>query len=104
MKVGKEAIVDKHEVGVSPDIRKRAAYHKAGHATILRRFNRQEFQYSHIILTKDGHGRTETFQPVYAKSPSLTGHQMCLLAMAGRAAEQIRHPELSYEEVKLLSL
>lgn len=87
-------------------ISERAAYHEAGHAVILRRFRRNEFQHSHIILTASGEGLIQSFQPTHnvPATPPLTDHQKCLVAMAGRAAEQIQYPELSYDEVNQLSL
>jgi hypothetical protein len=84
------------------NIVERAAYHEAGHAVVLRRFNRQAFQYGHIIVTPSGEGLTQTLQPTHgAQTPPLTHHQKCLVAMAGRAAEQMRYPDLSHGDIPL---
>jgi hypothetical protein len=87
------------------NIIERAAYHEAGHAVILRRFKRQDFQQSHIIITSQGEGLTQTLQPSHGPhTPPLTDDQLGLVAMAGRAAEKIKYPELSHDELIFLSI
>jgi Peptidase family M41 len=82
----------------------RTAYHEAGHAVVLRRFKRQDFEHGYItiIVTQSGEGLTQTFQPTHGlQTPPLTHHETCLLALAGRAAEEIQFPELSYGAAQL---
>jgi hypothetical protein len=86
------------------NIIERAAYHEAGHAVVLWRSKRQEFQHSHIIITSRGEGLIQTLQPSHGSpTPPLTRDQRCLVALAGRAAEKIKYPELSCGELILLS-
>jgi hypothetical protein len=83
----------------------RAAYHEAGHVAIWRRFKRQEFsQHGYVFMTKSGEGQTGIHQPDHVPQTCFPADQKCLLAIAGRAAEQIQYPKLLHEEVISLSI
>jgi hypothetical protein len=74
------------------------AYHEAGHAAMWRRWGRFEFaKNGYTLITESGYGRTGTTRQAFGPPrppvrPPAT-HELCLIVIAGRAAETIQYPE-----------
>jgi hypothetical protein len=78
----------------------RIAYHEAGHVAARRHFERAIFLERGYVLinTAGGYGQTG----LSGQAPPID-HPSIVTAMAGRAAEAIRYPDLKRAELALLS-
>jgi hypothetical protein len=85
----------------------RIAYHEAGHVAAWRHFNRASFLERGYVLinTLGGYGQTGLGSGIswMSNQPPLIDHASIVTAMAGRAAEAIRHPDLDRAELAVLS-
>ena len=89
----------------------RIAYHEAGHVAGWRHFNRAIFLERGFVLinTVGGYGQTGLGSGNYwvnslmPSQPPLVDHPSIVTAMAGRAAEGIRYPDLDRAELVQLS-
>jgi hypothetical protein len=84
----------------------RAAYHESGYVAAWCRFDRRRFAAKgELFLADSGNGRTTVTRSVYGRreAPIASEHWMSVMAMAGRAAEALRYPEFSREELVRLS-
>jgi hypothetical protein len=78
----------------------RITYHEAGHVAVRRHFDRAVFlERGYVLINRSGgYGQTGL-----SGQALLIDHPSVVTAMAGRAAEAIRYPDLNRAELVLLS-